>query len=389
MKIIRLFVNNILNLRAIEVRPDPNINKISGRNGAGKTNLLETIRFTLLGKRSMPEKPLREGAKKGDIKIDIGDYIVEVKITKNGEYWNVTDKEGKPVSKPMDLLKKIVGPISFDPLAMLDDDPKKLRAVLLELVGVDLDEFDTKIKALRDERTIAGRTLKQTKALLEACPYHDDAPEQEVSVSDITAELQKANDNNNEIQRAGRDIDEARVIITKLEAGIKIRIEYLQEHTIIDTAAITEKLNKADETNRQIRDNAEYMLRTKAVSAEQDAYDSLSDNITDLAQEKDELLQNATMPIDGLSVDEDGVIYNGIPIAQVNKAKRIEIGCAIHMKQNPKLKVMFIEGDHFDSDTEAAIEEAVKGADYQLFSEVVDDTSETGIHLVDGTLKEN
>ena len=67
MRIIRLVVNNVLNLRAIDVRPDKNINKVSGKNAAGKTNLLETIRFSLLGKRAMPAKPLRDGAKKGEI----------------------------------------------------------------------------------------------------------------------------------------------------------------------------------------------------------------------------------------------------------------------------------------------------------------------------------
>ena len=394
MKIIRLKINNILNLRAIDVRPDPNVNKVSGKNAAGKTNLLETIRFSLLGKRAMPPKPLKEGAKKGDIEVDIGEYKVKVKITKAGEYWSVTDKEGKPVSSPQSLLKEIVGPISFDPLALLDEDQKKLRAVLLELVGVDLDEFDTKIKTLRDERTIAGRTLKTTKALLDACTYYKDAPEQEVSVSELTEELTIANEVNKSIESTGKEIDAAKAKITELEGQIEAykallvdSMKYLKNHAIIDTAAITAKINKADETNKQVRDNAEYGLREKAVSAEQDAYDSLSDNIQDVEQEKDEALQKAEMPVPGLSVDEDGVIYEGIPLAQVNKAKRIEIGTAIHMEINPGLRVMFVEGHHFDSDTEAAIEKAVKDADYQLFSEVVDDTSETGIHLVDGTVK--
>jgi len=393
MRIIRLHVNNILNLRAIDIRPDPNVNKISGKNGAGKTNLLETIRFSLLGKKFMPAKPLKEGAKKGDIVVELDDYIVNVRITPNGEYWNVTDKKGLPVSSPQSLLKELVGPISFDPLALLDEDQKKLRAVLLQLVGVDLDAFDIKIKALRDERTIVGRTLKSSKALLEACTYHDDAPEKEVSLSDITEEFQKANESNNEINSVGKDIDDARTSIIRLEAQLKEAreqesqaLEYLKTHSIIDTRAITEKGKVVEAANRKVRDNAEYAKQEKAAEKEQDDYDAITTDIENEEAKKDAALSAARMPIPGLGVDDEGVVYNGIPLAQVNKAKRIEIGTAIHIALNPNLRVMFIEGNHLDSDTEAAIEAAVKDADYQLFSEVIDDESETGIYLVDGTI---
>jgi len=395
MKITRLKVNNVLNLTAIDVRPDPHVNKVSGKNAAGKSNLLETIRFSLLGKRAMPKKPLKEGAKKGDIVVELDDYIVNVKITPNGEYWNVTDKKGLPVSSPQSLLKELVGPISFDPLALLDEDQKKLRAVLLQLVGVDLDAFDTKIKALRDERTIVGRTLKSSKALLEACKYHDDAPEQEVSVSELAEEFEKASNNNVDIESTGDRIDILKEGIISLEAELKVArekqaeaIKFLQTHTIIDTAVLREKMNNVEATNRKVRDNTEFTRREKAADKEKDDYDTLTDDIEQVEHEKDAALAAAKMPIPGLGVDDEGVVYNGIPLAQVNKAKRIEIGTAIHMAMNPKLKVMFVDANAFDDETEAAIEAAVKDGDYQLFSEVVDDTSETGIHLVDGTIKE-
>jgi hypothetical protein len=282
----------------------------------------------------------------------------------------------------MDLLKKIVGPISFDPLALLDDDPKKLRAVLLELVGVDLDEFDQKIKKLRDERTVVGRTLKSTKALLEACTYHDDAPGLEVSLDDITDEFQAANTANNKISEVGRDLDILRTNILRLDRELasakeqeKEWLAFLQANTIIDTQAITAKGKAIEQTNKQVRDNAEYTLREKEVDKEQGEYDDFSYQIELLEADKDKALSAAKMPVDGLSVDEDGVTYTDEehgtnPMAQVNKAKRIEIGCAIHMAKNPELKVMFVDSNAFDEDTEAAIEKAVKDQDYQLFCPV-------------------
>jgi len=145
-------------------------------------------------------------------------------------------------------------------------------------------------------------------------------------------------------------------------------------------------MNNVEATNKKVRDNAEYAKQEKAAEKEQDDYDAITTDIENEEAKKDAALSAARMPIPGLGVDDEGVVYNGIPLAQVNKAKRIEIGTAIHIALNPNLRVMFIEGNHLDSDTEAAIEAAVKDADYQLFSEVIDDESETGIYLVDGTI---
>jgi hypothetical protein len=395
MRIIRLVVNDVLNLRAIDIRPDKHVNKVSGKNAAGKTNLLDTIRFTLLGKKSLPPKPIREGQKKGNIEVDLGDYHVQVQFTKKGEYWKVTDTEGNPVSSPQSLLKELVGPISFDPLALLDTDQKKLREILLTLVGVDLNHFDNEIKKVRDERTVVGRTVKSTKALLDAAVWHEDAPGEEVSVATLAQEIDKAKDNNREMESLEASIQDAIEQIAEANDIIKMQTAFrqecedkLQKMQPCDVESMQDQWANVEETNKQVRENAAFTLRSKMYKKEQAEYDQLTTVIESLESAKDEALAGANMPVPGLTVDDDGVVYEGIPLPQVNKAKRIEIGCAIHMAMNPKLKVMFVEGHHFDEETEAAIEAAVKDRDYQLFEEVVDDQSETGIHLEDGTVKE-
>jgi hypothetical protein len=236
--------------------------------------------------------------------------------------------------------------------------------------------------------------MKSSKALLEACTYHDDAPEKEVSVGDMAKELQEANKTNNYVKALSDRIDECDRMTKEAEEKLKVarihRAEYVNEirkYTIIDTAAITEKMNNAEATNKKVRDNADYRTKNDVTKIGQDDYDDLTSLIEQQENEKDAALAAAKMPIPGLGVDDEGVVYEGIPLAQVNKAKRIEIGTAIHMALNPTLRVMFVDGNSFDDETEAAIEAAVKDKDYQLFEEVVDDTSETGIHLVDGTVR--
>ena len=188
--------------------------------------------------------------------------------------------------------------------------------------------------------------------------------------------------------------------IKNLENAIEIHkeqaaeaLKFLQSHTIIDTALISENIKNAEDDNQKIRENITFAANEQAYNAEKEDYEGHTADIERLEEEKDKALQAAKMPIDGLSVDEDGVTYedeeHGVqPMEQVNKAKRIEIGCAIGMAMNPGVKVMFIEGHHLDKETQAALEKAVKDADFQLWEEVVDDESETGIRLEDGTVKE-
>ena len=398
MRIIRLKINNVLNLKAIDVRPSKHVNKVSGKNGAGKSNFLETIRFALLGKRVMPKQPIRNGAKKGGITVELDNHIVEVRLTENGEYWNVTDKEGRPIKSPQAFLKELVGPISFDPLALLDDDDKKLRALLLDLVGVNLDDFDTKIKKVYEERTIIGRRLKEANALLDNCTYHEDTPKEEQGISELNTKLNDAISNNQRISNLSNIIDHNQTEIERLEAEIEgckqaklNALAELRKLQVIDTKEITQQMENLEATNKKVRDNQKYIEYKNIVEAKQDDYDGFTNKIEELEAQKDKALKEAKMPVPGLGVDENGVTYtdekNGTrPLSQVNTAKRIEIGMALYMAKNPELKVMFIDANACDKETEEAIEKAVKDADFQVFCEEID--GESGIYLVDGTVKE-
>ena len=61
-KIVSLRAENIKRLRAVEITPAGHLVEITGRNGQGKTSVLDSIEMALAGKRSIPTRPIRDGA---------------------------------------------------------------------------------------------------------------------------------------------------------------------------------------------------------------------------------------------------------------------------------------------------------------------------------------
>ncbi|HOT74131.1 MAG TPA: hypothetical protein PLW42_12650, partial [Anaerohalosphaeraceae bacterium] len=113
-------------------------------------------------------------------------------------------------------------------------------------------------------------------------------------------------------------------------------------------------------------------------------YANLGAEIDRLETERVNRLKTAKFPLDGLSVDNEQVLYKGIPLQQVNEAKRLEICLAISMALNPKLRVVRINGNSLDSDSLRRVCEMAKANDYQVWIEKLDESGKIGIVIEDG-----
>ena len=73
MQIVGLKIQNTFNIKAmdLEFRQDGEAIVLRGNNGAGKSAVMDTIWYGLTGKK--PAKPIREGQKKSEITVDLGE----------------------------------------------------------------------------------------------------------------------------------------------------------------------------------------------------------------------------------------------------------------------------------------------------------------------------
>ena len=119
-------------------------------------------------------------------------------------------------------------------------------------------------------------------------------------------------------------------------------------------------------------------IRDSALTAQLEAIDA----------EKLAGLQAAPMPIPGLSISDESVLFNGVPFSQASGAERLRVSLAIVMAANPELRVCYIkDGSLLDDDSLQLVREMAAEHDYQVWLEMVGDHHD-GIVIEDGAIVE-
>lgn len=400
-KIVRLTANNIKRLHAVEIAPDGNIVVISGKNGAGKTSILDSIWFALAGGAALRDTPhpIREGEEHAEVTLDMGDFTVTRKW--NGEKpstLTVMSKDGAKYSSPQAFLDERLGALSFDPLAFSAKSPREQLADLLALVELPFDpeELDAKRLGIFDQRTEIGRDFTHAKGRVADIPRPTEEPGEEVSFASLTLEYDEARKVISQRRLVEDSLDQSKAQVDKLrgELAHAEAIVKLNERTLAETpeapdiSELQERMERVEQDNQDIRDLREAWKSWAAHDLLRDQVDALTGQLAALDASKAEALAGAKMPIDGLAFDEEGVTYNGIPFRQCSSGERLRVSLAMSMAMNPEIRVIRItDGSLLDGDNLRMIEDMAYDEDYQVWLEVVSDGSGVGFQIEDGSVK--
>lgn len=405
MKIIELKAANVKRLVAVDITPDQHVQVITGRNGAGKSSVLDAIWLALGGRAASQAtaRPVRDGADTASVRLDLGEYVVTRTWAGEKSTLKVESADGAKFSSPQALLDGLVGRLSFDPLAFTQMPAKDQRDALLSLVDLPFDpaDLDRRRTALFDARTEIGRDVRQFEGQLAGLPTPPEGtPEVEVSSADVVAELQAARGVIEGIESTMRAAEQAQTqreaaaealsraqaalnAATEAEDLISWQVKALPEAP--DTKAIEAKLSSLDEVNAAVRARRERQRVSDALTEARAGYEQRSQDIVALDAEKAAGLAAASFPIDGLGFDEAGVTYQGVPFSQASSAEQIRVSLAMAMALNPRLRVIrILDGSLLDADNLALVQRMAVEQDYQVWVEKVDDGSGVGVLIEDG-----
>lgn len=410
MRIVKLQAENIKRIQAVEIIPDGDMVVIAGKNGQGKTSVLDAIWFALGGKDAQrgTARPIRDGESSAGVMLNLGELVVTRMWQGDKQTLTVSSPEGAKFSSPQAMLDKLIGDLSFDPLAFSQQDDRAQLATLLRLVDLpfDVDDLARRRAALFAERTDVGREVKSYEAQLAAMPDVE-APDVEVSIADVLAELRVAEETtqSNDHSRAYlaeriHTRDESALDLRAAEDALEAARERLaadeawvirQQETVSalptdpDTEAIRDRLANVETTNRAVRARAERERLAEMLTARRYHHDHQTQSLANLDEQKRAGIAAAKFPIDGLGFDDDGVTYNGVPFRQCSAAERLRVSVAMAMALNPKIRVIRIaDGSLLDSENLALIEEMAGEQDFQIWLERVDESGDVGITIEDG-----
>lgn len=423
MKIVKLTTENIKNLKAVEIEPTTNMVMITGKNGAGKSSILDSIVYALCGKRAIPDKPIREGEKRAEITVELdGEKKLTVKriFTKAGSRLEIKNAEGFKADKPQDLLDEIVGEISFSPTDFLSYPPAKRRSLFMELVGLDFTKQDEKISDLKTKRYDLKKERDRIASQIEGMPDLDKSvPDTKILVADVTTKLTEAMKHNagldiltgekarieqhiihnkrdhmevkEQIEQTEKSLISLKQSLSELKGSIEgyadalgVKTTDIESFEIIDIEAINDEIEAIETTNAAIDANERIESKGELLATVANEYKVNVSKIEKLEESKVTALDKAKMPVEGLSIDENDLLFEGVPLDQVNEAMRLRVAVSIGMALNPKLKVIRASANCLDADNLKMLAEMAELTDYQLWLEKVDDTGSMGIVIEDG-----
>ncbi len=409
----RFSVTDYKGVHQIDLAPTGSLVVIAGGNGAGKSSFIDAITelFDPKGAKLTP-KPIREGAE--EARAEYVDEELQLRIRRvwkqNGTAGTLTVEalDGAKYSKPSDVVAKLLGGAIFDPVAFLNLPEKAQREALLAKVDLpfDIDELARQKKGAEDRRLEAGREVKRLQGALDSLPKPaDDAPAEEVSSAAILAEIEEAQRIDREWHAASADYDAAAARFDEIEKQIE-ELQRVQGEVLARQGLAAEKLNSLppqvvieplqerlrglDAINQAVRDRKAYERTAADLAQVVDLHEGTQETLDKIEQTKRDGLAKAEFPVSGLSVDEDGVTFDGVPFGQVNSAHRMRVAFAVATSGDPQLRLVIVRnGDLLDSDSLAALRDI---ADERAFTALVerdrDESRQIGFTVRDGALSD-
>lgn len=398
MKIKNVKIKNFKGIKVIDLSTEKNMIVITGKNGAGKSSFCDAIMTALAGKDKAIVKPIRNGESKAVVEVQLDGYKVTRVFRENQAPTLHVTPEGRmePIKSPQAWLNEHIGNLKFDPSEFAKFSEKDQREILMELSGLDLDSENTKIDNLFNERKYAKQRLKEMGQFsdAEAKLAREYKDKEIIDVVELSKEI-----NAYEVADRQKKTNSSRIteIESEIEALKKEREELINANAQIkvlpeeELQTMRNNLDNSQEENKKIQEAKNLSVKIRDYNNQVEKVNQLEKDLESARDTKQQLIQAAQYPIEGLSVNDDGVLFNDVPFSQINDSQKIVIGTLIALALMPKdnpIKIVFIKlGSLLDDKSLSYLEKVSEEQDAQIWIEFVGE-DQKGILIVEGEVVE-
>lgn len=365
VKINYLELENVKRIKAVAVTPTHSgLNIIGGNNNQGKTSVLDAIAWALGGEDFRPSNAAREGSTiPPNLKVTLSNGIIVERKGKNSSL-KVTDPQGKKAGQT--LLNEFVEKLALNLPKFMNSSNKEKANILLQIIGVgeELAKFEMQEKELYQERLTVGRIADQKKKYAKEQIEYQGVPEQIISPQELINQQQAILAKNGENQRKRERVTQYEYKVTTLSqevAALRKQLEVKEielnkatsDLTIAKTDALdlidqsTDELERnlaeIEETNRKVRANLDKAKAEEEAKEYEDKYRDLTNSIETVRTNKFNLLKNADLPLEGLSVEDGELTYYGKKWDGMSGSDQLKVSTAIVRKLNPKCGFVLLD----------------------------------------------
>lgn len=403
VKINELLIENVKRVKAVQFEPSADgLTIIGGRNGQGKTSVLDAIAWALGGNNYKPSVPERDGALvPPNLHIELSNGLIVERKGKNSTL-KVTDPNGNKSGQQ--LLNEFVSTLALDLPKFINGSDKDKADSLLKILGIDdvLSQLDTKENQLYAQRTEVGRIADRKKKAADEMPMYPNVPKEPVSATELIKQQQEILARNGENERKRQDaaryeqmlaeaqiaFDEAKAALQKAEQDCLTARKSAEDLHDESTAELEKNLAEIEALNIKIRANSTKEAAEVEANNLQQEYDGLTEQIESVREERNKLLDSAELPLPGLSVKDGKLIYNNMPWDGMSGSDQLKVATAIVRKLNPQCGFVLMDKlEQMDLETLREFGAWLKQEGLQVIATRVSTGDECSIIIEDGMVK--
>lgn len=410
IKINTLELENVKRIKAVKLEPTENgLTVIGGKNNNGKTSVLDAIAWALGGNKFKPSKATREGSMvPASLKVTLSNGLI-VERKGKASTLKVTDPTGKKGSQK--LLDEFIEELAINLPKFMNSDEKKKTDILLNVIGVgdELAKIENEYKELYSDRRALGRIRDEKSKFAKAMKFYPDAPSEPVSASELIRQQQEILARNGENAKKRERVAEfeynMKLISDKIneltEKLASLQNEYdanlsdleiarTEAKDLVDesTAELEMNIKNIEQINEKVRKNAEKQKALEEASELDDQYKEMTKKLGSLNEDKLKLLDNANLPLEGLSVEDGKITYKNQEWDNMSGSQQLKVATSIVRKLNPKCGFVLLDKlEQMDVDTLKEFGKWLEDEGLQAIATRVSTGDECSVIIEDGYVK--
>ena len=437
MRIAKIQIKKLFGIREKELGGESV--ELVGKNGAGKSSIIDSIRLALTNNSNRDYKVLK-GETEGEIIIETDTGLkIDRKIRTNKADYKSIKQNGAEVASPETFLKDIFTSLQLNPVEFLSMSKNDQHATILSMIEYPwtldtikewfgeipswIDYEKNILQILNDiqsekgkyfqDRQDINRSIRDKKAICEDIaaeipPNYNVEYWENASTGEVYTKIERKRKTNQLIEKAkmlkeSRDSKirkfeaEKEIQISSLNTEFSNRESYIEKEIVKlqaqikefeteksnlgakkqDKLAVIENQYKANvakfdaevaeyeeyldmepQDTSELQEEAEQMEKMKGLineyrrmqrtQGEIEELRAMSQVLTDKIEKArtlpGEILQTATIPIDGLTVEDGIPLIHGLPVSNLSDGEKLDLCVDVAIQKPNGLQIILIDG---------------------------------------------